>query len=114
MKIVQPGGILGFEAAGTVEKLGSSVQGLSLGDKVAFAFIGSSKFCDCVINMLMSWSQLSITARNSFTHFRMRGEFFCRGGRGGRGGCIEELTSKAKGVSIIPKSCYWHASLQKY
>ena len=43
MKIVQPGGILGFEGAGTVEKLGSSVQGLSVGDRVAFAFIGSSK-----------------------------------------------------------------------
>ena len=43
MKIVQPGGIMGFEAAGTVEKLGSSVQGLSIGDRVAFAFMGSSK-----------------------------------------------------------------------
>ena len=43
MKLVQPGGILGFEGAGTVEKLGSGVQGLSVGDRVAFGFIGSSK-----------------------------------------------------------------------
>lgn len=43
MKPVQPGGILGFEGAGTVEKLGSDVQGLSVGDRVAFGFIGASK-----------------------------------------------------------------------
>jgi len=43
MKIVQPGGIMGFEGAGTVEKLGTGVQGLSAGDRVAFAFIGSSE-----------------------------------------------------------------------
>ena len=43
MKLVQPGGILGFEGAGTVDKLGSSVQGLSVGDRVAFASIGSSE-----------------------------------------------------------------------
>lgn len=43
MKPVQPGGILGFEGAGTVEKLGSDVQGLSVGDRVAFCFIGASK-----------------------------------------------------------------------
>lgn len=43
MKPVQPGGILGFEGAGTVEKLGSDVQGLSVGDRVAFGFVGASK-----------------------------------------------------------------------
>ena len=43
MKLVQPGGIMGFEGAGTVEKLGTGVQGLSPGDRVAFARIGSSK-----------------------------------------------------------------------
>ena len=44
MKIVQPGGILGFEGAGVVEKLGAGVQDLSLGDRVAFGRIGSSEF----------------------------------------------------------------------
>jgi len=44
MKPVQPGGILGFEGAGTVEKLGSDVQGLSVGDRVAFGFIGANAY----------------------------------------------------------------------
>ena len=44
MKIVKPGGILGFEGAGVVEKLGAGVQDLSLGDRVAFGRIGSSEF----------------------------------------------------------------------
>lgn len=44
MKLVQPGGILGFEGAGTVEKLGSGVLGLSVGDRVAFGFIGSNAY----------------------------------------------------------------------
>lgn len=48
MKTVQPGGILGFEGAGTVEKLGSDVQSLSIGDRVAFGFIGSSKYLSVI------------------------------------------------------------------
>ncbi|XP_078344923.1 quinone oxidoreductase 1-like [Oculina patagonica] len=44
MKLVQPGGVLGFEGAGTVEKLGSGVQGLSKGDRVAFGFLGTNAY----------------------------------------------------------------------
>ena len=43
MKMVVLGGIMGFEGAGTVEKLGAEVQDSSLGDRVAFAFVGSSE-----------------------------------------------------------------------
>ena len=34
---------MGFEGAGTVEKLGTGVHDFSAGDRVAFAFVGSSK-----------------------------------------------------------------------
>ncbi|XP_073244712.1 quinone oxidoreductase-like [Porites lutea] len=44
MKMVALGGIMGFEGAGTVEKLGAEVQDLSLGDRVAFAFVGSNAY----------------------------------------------------------------------
>lgn len=53
MKMVQPGGIMGFEAAGTVEKLGTGVQDLSPGDRVAFAFIGSSKLSNFIVNAVL-------------------------------------------------------------
>lgn len=57
---MQPGGILGFEGAGTVEKLGSDVQGLSVGDRVAFGFVGASKKTSIneLITMLSYLSEL--------------------------------------------------------
>ena len=35
---------VGVEAAGTVEKLGSKVEGLAVGERVAFVVIGSGEF----------------------------------------------------------------------
>ena len=34
---------VGVEAAGTVEKLGSNVKGVSIGERVAFVVIGSGE-----------------------------------------------------------------------
>ena len=39
--LVNPPGILGFEASGTVEELGPGVEGVSVGDKVAYAVVGA-------------------------------------------------------------------------
>ena len=34
---------LGVEAAGTVEKIGDKVDGMAVGERVAYTFIGSGK-----------------------------------------------------------------------
>ena len=53
MKMVALGGIMGFEGAGTVEKLGAEVQDFSLGDRVAFAFVGSGELFFVIIILLL-------------------------------------------------------------
>ena len=50
---------MGVEAAGTVEKLGAKVEGLTVGERVAFVFIGSGTLINLYLADLSDLPSLS-------------------------------------------------------
>ena len=50
MKLPDGNNIMGVEASGVIEKLGSGVDGISIGDRVVYEYFGGGK---CFSNILL-------------------------------------------------------------